>query len=172
MNKIGSLIVLVLAGMALAFAQQKFETDVIQTKKGDLRLTFIGHGTLMMEFGGMVIHVDPWGQLADYATLPKADLILITHHHGDHLDSGAVGRMRKAETVILGTELVAKSLAGIDVVRNGERRDIGQLVIEAVPAYNLVNKRPNGQPFHPKGEGNGYVVTVGGVRVYIAGDTE
>lgn len=172
MNKIGSLIVLVLAGMALAFAQQKFETDVIQTKKGDLRLTFIGHGTLMMEFGGMVIHVDPWGQLADYATLPKADLILITHHHGDHLDSGAVGRMRKAGTVILGTELVAKSLAGIDVVRNGDRREVGQLVIEAVPAYNLVHKRPNGQPFHPKGEGNGYVVTVGGVRVYIAGDTE
>jgi len=172
MNKIGSLIVLMLAGMALAFAQQKFETDVIQTKKGDLRLTFIGHGTLMMEFGGMVIHVDPWGQLADYATLPKADLILITHHHGDHLDSGAVGRMRKAGTVILGTELVAKSLAGIDVVRNGDRREVGQLVIEAVPAYNLVHKRPNGQPFHPKGEGNGYVVTVGGVRVYIAGDTE
>jgi len=80
--------------------------------------------------------------------------------------------MRKAETVILGTELVAKSLAGIDVVRNGDRREVGQLVIEAVPAYNLAHKRPNGQPFHPKEEGNGYVVTVGGVRVYIAGDTE
>ncbi len=172
MNKIGSLIVLMLAGIALAFAQQKFETDVVQTKKGDLRLTFIGHGTLMMEFGGMVIHVDPWGQLADYATLPKADLILITHHHGDHLDSAAISRIRDEGTAILGTELVAKNLGGIDVVRNGERREVGQLVIEAVPAYNLVHKRPNGQPFHPKGEGNGYVVTVGGARVYIAGDTE
>jgi len=172
MNKIGSFIVLVVAGMAFAFAQQKFETDVIQTKKGDLRLTFIGHGTLMMEFGGMVIHVDPWGQLADYATLPKADLILITHHHGDHLDSAAISRIRDEGTAILGTELVAKNLAGIDVMRNGERREVGHLVIEAVPAYNLVHKRPNGQPFHPKGEGNGYVVTVGGARVYIAGDTE
>ncbi len=120
----------------------------------------------------MVIHVDPWGQLADYATLPKADLILITHHHGDHLDSAAISRIRDEGTAILGTELVAKNLGGIDVVRNGERREVGQLVIEAVPAYNLVHKRPNGQPFHPKGEGNGYVVTAGGARVYIAGDTE
>jgi L-ascorbate metabolism protein UlaG (beta-lactamase superfamily) len=165
-------IVTVTVWAMVAGAQEKFETDVIKTSAGDLGITFIGHGTLMFTFGGKVIHVDPYGQVADYAKLPKADLILITHEHRDHFDPKALNLLRTEKTVMILTNTLAKQVEGGNVMNNGDARSIGGLKIEAVAAYNIVHKRGDGTPFHPKGTGNGYVITFGDKKIYVAGDTE
>lgn len=148
------------------------EKDTIPTSGGDLEVTFVGHGSLFFGFGGKVIHVDPFGKLADYTKLPKADLVLITHAHGDHLDATAVSAIRKPDTRILVAKACAGKVEGATVLGNGETLTLEGVTVEAVPAYNLVHERPDGTPFHPKGEGNGYVITFGRTRVYVAGDTE
>ncbi|MFH1719645.1 MAG: MBL fold metallo-hydrolase [Planctomycetota bacterium] len=137
-----------------------------------MKITFIGHGTLMFTFAGKTIHVDPVSREADYAGMPKADTILITHEHGDHLDSKAIELLRKQSTQLILTRACSKTVAGGTVMSNGDVKTIQGLRIEAVPAYNILHKRPGGTPFHPKGEGNGYVITFGDKRVYVAGDTE
>ncbi|MCI0479056.1 MBL fold metallo-hydrolase [Candidatus Uhrbacteria bacterium] len=170
-------IILAAIGFALLFAspaaaQDAFEKDVIETSAGGLEITFIGHGTLMMTFAGKTIHIDPFGKLADYAKLPKADVVLVTHHHGDHLDVDALDKVCTKETVVVLTETCAKKREGGIVMRNGDVRKIGGIEVEAVPAYNIEHKRENGEPYHPRGEGNGYILTFGATRVYVAGDTE
>lgn len=167
---------LLVAGLTLALAGVSsagaFERDVIKTSAGDLGITFIGHGTLMLELGGKVVHVDPVGKLADYSSLPKADLVLVTHGHGDHLDPDALAAVRTEKTVVVVSAICEGRVTGAAVMRNGESRELLGIPIAAVPAYNLVHLRKNGLPFHPKGEGNGYVLTFGDTRVLIAGDTE
>jgi L-ascorbate metabolism protein UlaG (beta-lactamase superfamily) len=165
--------VMVFALFALsAHAQETFEKDVIKTAAGDLEIFFIGHGSLMMKFGGRTIHVDPFSKLADYSKLPKADLLLITHEHQDHLDLAAIDQVRTKDTKVVLTEKCSEKLSGGTVMKNGEVQTVLGITIEALPAYNLVHKRENGQPFHPKGQGNGYVLTFGDKRIHIAGDTE
>jgi len=168
---------LVLANLMIAFSgiavmAQEFEKDTIETSGGRLEITFIGHGTLMFAFAGKVIHVDPWSNLADYSKLPKADLILLTHEHRDHLDPKALALVRTEKTQVVLTETCARQVEGGVVMKNGDVGTVGGLRIEAVPAYNMVHMRSGGIPFHPKGVGNGYVVTFGDKRVYLAGDTE
>jgi L-ascorbate metabolism protein UlaG (beta-lactamase superfamily) len=153
-------------------AQQKFEEDTFKTSAGDLKITFIGHGSLMFSFGGKIIHVDPYSGVADYAKFPKADMILLCHEHMDHLDQKALGAVRTEKSLLVLTESVAQQIQGGIVMKNGDVKTVGGLKIEAVPAYNIVHKRPEGQPFHPKGIGNGYIITFGDKRVYVAGDTE
>ncbi len=166
------LLCLALFGPPAGAASDDFEKDVIKTSGGDLLITFLGHGSLFFEFGGKVIHVDPFSRLADYAKLPKADVILITHQHRDHLDPDALQKIRTKKTKVVLTETCAEELEGGIVMKNGDKHKVEEIEVEAVPAYNLVHKRENGQVFHPKGEGNGYVMTFGDKRVYIAGDTE
>ncbi len=153
-------------------ADKTFEEDMIETKTGDLKITCIGHGTLMFTYHNKVVHIDPVSREADYTKLPKADLVLITHEHGDHLDTKALDLVRKPQTQIVLTAVCAEAVGGGIVMKNGDVRTVQGFKIEAVPAYNLLHKRDNGQPFHPKGRGNGYIVTFGQTRVYIAGDTE
>jgi len=153
-------------------ALEKFEVDTIKTSDGDLKMTFIGHGSLMFTFDGKIIYVDPYSNVADYTKFPKADIILLTHEHMDHLDLKALDPIRTGKSVILLTEICAKQVKGGIVMYNGDTKTVGGLKIEAVPAYNLVHKRPDGQPFHSRSAGNGYVITFGDKRVYIAGDTE
>lgn len=155
-------------GMALA----QIQSDVLPTSAGDLRIGFIGHGSLMLTFNGKVVHVDPYGKQTDYSKLPKADVILITHEHSDHLDPAAVQALRSTNTTVLLTAACAAQVSGGTVLKNGDVQTVQGLRIEAVPAYNIVHKRSGGTPFHPKGEGNGYIVTFGDRRVYVAGDTE
>jgi L-ascorbate metabolism protein UlaG (beta-lactamase superfamily) len=152
--------------------QNQYETDVIPTSAGDLKITFLGHGTLMLTFNGKIIHVDPFSRVADYSKLPQADLILITHEHRDHLDLDALAFVRTKETEVILTETCAKQVEGGVVMQNGDVHSTMGVSIEAVPAYNIVHKRENGEPFHPKGIGNGYIITFGDKRVYVAGDTE
>jgi L-ascorbate metabolism protein UlaG (beta-lactamase superfamily) len=155
-----------------AVAQEKFEKDIIKTNAGNLEITFVGHGTLIFTFAGKLIHVDPWSRLADYSKMPKADIILLTHEHRDHLDPQALGILRTEKTVLVLTESCASRIKGGIVINNGDVKRIEGLIIEAVPAYNIVHMRSEGLPFHPKGVGNGYVITFGDKRVYVAGDTE
>jgi L-ascorbate metabolism protein UlaG (beta-lactamase superfamily) len=152
--------------------QEKLERDVIRTSAGDLEITFIGHGTLMFRFGGKTIHLDPWTQQADYSKLSKADIVMITHEHMDHLDLKAVEMIRSGKTAVFCPKLCAAQVKGATVMNNGDVKTFDGVEVKAVPAYNLIHKRDNGQPFHPRGDGNGYIFTFGDKKVYVAGDTE
>ncbi len=153
-------------------AQSQFQEDLVATAAGELTISFIGHGTLMFTFGEKVIHIDPVGREADYTTLPDADLVLITHEHGDHLDPAAVAELSKEGTEVVVSGSCEGSLEGARVMQNGDVGTVAGFQIEAVPAYNIVQMRSEGMPYHPKGNGNGYVITFGDLRVYVAGDTE
>jgi L-ascorbate metabolism protein UlaG (beta-lactamase superfamily) len=151
---------------------KQYESDLIRTSAGDLKITFLGHGSLLFNFEGKNIYVDPFSQVADYAQLPKADLILLTHEHRDHLDPQALAHVRTERTRLILTAACDRQVGGGMVMRNGDVQTAGGILVEALPAYNLVHMRDNGEPYHPKGVGNGYVLTFGDLRVYVAGDTE
>ncbi len=153
-------------------SQGQYETDVLHTSAGDLTITFLGHGSLLLLFKGMNIYVDVYGEVADYSKLPKADLVFLTHEHYDHLDPKALAHIRHDKTVLVYNDASAQMVKGGIVMHNGDKQTIEGISVEAVPAYNIVHKRPSGDPFHPKGIGNGYILGFGGTRLYVAGDTE
>lgn len=160
------------AAPAAALALAAPGPDVVPTSAGDLKIHPVGHGSLWLEFGGRVIHVDPYGAAGDYRALPKADLILVTHGHGDHLDARALAAVSKPGTVVAASRACEGRLKDAVILANGEEKLLLGLPVRAVPAYNVAHKRPDGSPFHPRGEGNGYVIAFGDIKVYIAGDTE
>ena len=145
--------------------------DSFVTKDGkSLKITFIKHGSLMFEFDGKIIYVDPVSDYADYSTLPKADVILITHEHADHLDPKAIADVEKKDTRIVINASAREKLGKGDVMKNGDQIQVTPwLKVEAVPAYNTT---PGREMYHPKDRDNGYVLTLGGTRIYVAGDTE
>lgn len=151
---------------------QKYEEDVFSTSEGPLKITFFGHASLRLEWQGRFIYIDPVSRYADFTQLPKADLILITHEHGDHFDPAAIKVLSHEKTVVILTEKAYSKFPSGKIMANGDQINYEGIIIEAVPAYNLVHKRSDGTPYHPKGEGNGYVVTLGGKKIYLAGDTE
>lgn len=141
-------------------------TDVIPISNGNLELTCIAHGTLMMKYNDLVIHIDPVTMFnTDYSKLPKADIILVTHEHGDHLDTNAIKMIIKDNTVIIMNQASQRQAGFGEVMANGDSKTVMGITIDAVPAYNL-----NGP--HIKGNGNGYVLQFGDKKVYVAGDTE
>lgn len=146
--------------------------DIFETESFDLETWFVGHGSLMFSYNGLNIHVDPFSRVADYSQLPKADLILITHEHQDHLDTIAINLIRKDDTKFVLTPTCYNILNEGFVLANNESLNIAGLLIESVPAYNVVHLRNDGQPYHPRGIGNGYIINFGEFRVYVAGDTE
>ncbi|MFO7851059.1 MAG: MBL fold metallo-hydrolase [Bacteroidota bacterium] len=166
------LIIIFILTANMNFGQQVFEKDVCEIAGGTLELWFIGHGTLMFKYNDMVIHIDPVSREADYSEMPEADLILVTHEHGDHLDPGAIEKIRKDETEIICNKASASDLDDCRIMANGDKVDIKGISIEAVPAYNIKHERSPGNPFHPKGVGNGYILEIGDKRIYVAGDTE
>ncbi|MBN1899702.1 MBL fold metallo-hydrolase [Candidatus Sumerlaeota bacterium] len=115
---------LILGFASSSLAENIFEKDTISSSPVNISVTFIAHGTLMMEFDKTVVHIDPVGQYADYSKLPRADLILITHHHGDHLDKAAIGLIRKPDTDIILSELCTREIKGGIVMKNGDSRRI------------------------------------------------
>jgi L-ascorbate metabolism protein UlaG (beta-lactamase superfamily) len=158
--------------LSFSIMAQPFETDTFETSAGPLTITFIGHGSVMMEWDGKIIHVDPSTREADYAALPDADLILITHHHGDHCDAAAVEQIEKAGTQIILTELANDVLKKGEILPVDGSTTFERFKIHAIPAYNLVHTRDNGDPYHPKGTCNSYVLEAGDMRIFFGGDTE
>ncbi len=156
----------------LAMNSSAFEQDTINTSDGNLVITFVGHGTLMMEYDGKVIHIDPVGQYADYSKMPKADIILVTHAHGDHLDINAIETLKTPSTKVILAPVCAEKYKNGIILKNGDSKTVDGLQIKAVPAYNIKHMRSPGNPYHPKGEGNGYVIRFADKSVYVAGDTE
>jgi len=149
-----------------------FAKDTFPPAPQELSITFVEHATFWITHGAAVIHVDPVGQYADYSTLPRADLVLVTHEHHDHLDPAAIEAVRKPGTVVIVGPKCSGQVTGAVVLHNGDSRAVNGVRVEAVPAYNVVHERSPGVPYHPKGAGNGYVLTLGQRRLYIAGDTE
>jgi len=153
----------------------KYEVDRFLTPSGKpLEITYIKHGSVEIRFNGRSYQFDPvtgLGKPTDFtAEFPKADAILVTHEHGDHLDAQAIGQLKGEGTLLLLNETSRKQIGQGEAIANGETRELpGGLMLEAVPAYNTT---PGREKFHPKGNGNGYVVDFGGLRIYIAGDTE
>ncbi len=149
--------------------QSQFEKDEFQTPSGKLTIYFIGHASLMFEINNKIIYADPVSKYADFSKFPKADIILITHHHGDHLDIAAINDLTKNETQIILTGASYETLKKGIIMKNGHVKNIDGFEIEAVPAYNVTEGR---NIYHPKGRDNGYVITLDDKRIYIAGDTE
>lgn len=148
------------------------QSDSFNTSEGNLEIVHIGHASLYFTFLDKTIHVDPFGDMGDYEKMPKADLILITHAHGDHLDPETIEIISKEDTRLVLNEESFESLNKGQVLKNGEETNVLGLKIKAVPAYNIKHKRGNGEPYHPKHRDNGYVIDFADKRVYVAGDTE
>lgn len=155
-----------------AFPQEEPAVDKISSPAGEIEIHFVGHGSLMFKNGDFVIHVDPVKSSGNYSGLPQADLILVTHEHYDHLDKNLIGKLQKSTTVMFSNEAAAKEVNWAQPMKPGDKKVLGSITIEAVPAYNIINMRSPGQPFHPKGNGLGFVISMAGRRIYVAGDTE
>ena len=151
------------------------QTDSFETPNGKtVTFTCIKHATLRIQYDGLEIQIDPVGKglkpQTDYAQFPKADIVLVTHEHFDHFDRDAIAVLRKETTAIYANPAVQGMLGYGTALGNGESAKVREdVTIDAVPAYNTT---PGREKFHPKGRDNGYVLTLGGLRVYIAGDTE
>ncbi len=154
------------------FSQDLPAVDQIPTSAGIVNMHFIGHGSLMFDVNDYIIHIDPVRSSGKYDTLQKADLILVTHEHSDHLDNELINDLRKSSTLLYTNANSASRIPWAQKMLPGDKKVSGIVTIEAVPAYNIVNERSKGMVFHPRGVGNGYVLTIGDKRFYIAGDTE
>ncbi len=150
-------------------SESSHESDSFAADKGELRITFLGHATLMMEHAGLVVHIDPVGAYADYSRMPKADVILITHEHPDHFDMKAIEQATSPGTEVVANGAVGSKVGGARILKNGDSVRVKGVDVTAVPTYNTTADRLR---FHPKGEHNGYLIAIGGKRVYVAGDTE
>jgi L-ascorbate metabolism protein UlaG (beta-lactamase superfamily) len=154
-----------------AFLPMVKAADEISTSAGPVTITPVQHASFMLTAGGKTIYVDPVPANL-FAGKPKADLILITDIHGDHMDPKTVTELSGPNTTVIAPAAVAKTITAAQVLNNGETKHWDKWTIEAVPMYNEKRGPSPGQLFHTKGRGNGYVLTYGGKRFYISGDTE
>ena len=159
----------VLFSMAASGAEGRAPVDVISSGTDAVSVTLYGHASLRFEYKGMMIYVDPVSEFVRDGNLEKADLILVTHDHDDHFDPELIARLSKPGTEIVANGRCVDRLKRGHALANGQRLSILGVGIEAVPAYNTSREKLQ---FHPKGRDNGYVLTLGKERVYVAGDTE
>ncbi len=145
--------------------------QIFQTPAGAVKITPLYHASTLIEVGGKTIYLDP-AKPAKFAGLPKADLILITDIHPDHMDPSAIDAIGKTGTEILAPPAVVATVRAAKPIANGESKTWQGWTIEAIPAYNLTRGPAPGKLFHDKGRGNGYVLSYGGKRFYFSGDTE
>ncbi len=161
------------AGMAVT--TDTYEVDVFKTKSGKtVKLHAMGHASIRIEYAGKEIEIDPvakqTGRTIDYTTIPKADYIFVTHEHGDHFDRAVLNELSDMKTRLVANKHCAEKYGSGEVMANGDRKQMADdITVEAVPAYNTTEDRLQ---FHPQGRDNGYILTLDGLRIYIAGDTE
>ena len=172
---IQKLVMTAIACLMTLGCQAQQQTDEFTTKSGKkVRFTCIKHASIQINYNGLEIEVDPVGKgmkpETDYSQFPKADLILVTHEHHDHFDADAIAQLRTGSTKIFLNPAVQKMLGSGKALKNGDKVKVADdITLEAVPAYNTT---PGREQFHPKGRDNGYILTLDGLRIYIAGDTE
>jgi L-ascorbate metabolism protein UlaG (beta-lactamase superfamily) len=147
------------------------QPQVFDTSAGPVKVTPLNHASTLLEAGGKVIYLDP-AKPVNFSGLSKADLILITDIHGDHMDPDAIKAISKPGTEIISSPAVAQTVTTAKPISNGETKTWQAWTIEAIPAYNVKRGPAPGKLFHDKGRGNGYVLTYGGKRFYFSGDTE
>lgn len=150
------------------------EIDTFTTKSGKtIKFYTLMHASIRIVFEGKEIEIDPVRKLGnrtiDYTAVPKADYIFVTHEHGDHFDKEAIATLTNDKTQFITNTRCAGMIGYGKVMKNGDQLQVDDIHVEAVPAYNITEGH---QQFHPKGRDNGYVLTIDGLRIYIAGDTE
>lgn len=159
------------AAMALSSCS-KMEKNHYKTRAGELVIDWVGHGSVNMYIDGLNIYVDPYGRIHDYSADAPADFIFVGHSHGDHFDPATMDRLSKSGTKVY----VSGDIPHQDdwtVINEGERIELAKgISVDIVPAYNIKHIRPDGNPYHPKGVGKGFVFNFKGFKVYIADDTE
>ena len=162
-------------GLTMAYGQGNYETDVFTTKSGKtIKIHALMHASVRMEYDGKEIQIDPVSKLrdrtVDYTVMPKADYIFVTHEHGDHYDANALKLLMADKTQLIMNKRCADMFGAGEVMVNGDSKQIApDFKVEAVPAYNT---SPDKLDKHPKGRDNGYILTIDGLRIYMAGDTE
>ncbi len=151
-----------------------YEVDVFQTKSGKpIKFYALMHASIRMVYDGQEIEIDPVLKLrertVDYSKMPKADYIFVTHEHMDHFDKEAIKQLTKDGTKLITNQRCGQMLGYGEIMANGQSSTFKDIKVEAVPAYNTTEAN---MKFHPKGRDNGFILTVDGLRIYIAGDTE
>ena len=152
-----------------------YEVDTFTTKSGKtLKFHALTHASIRIEYEDKEIQIDPVSKMddltIDYAAMPKADLILVTHDHYDHLDKAAIQQLTDQHTLLIANPTSVKTLGyGHSLTPGQSYQWTDDIKVEAVPAYNTTKGH---EQFHPKGRDNGYILTIDGIRIYIAGDTE
>ena len=173
MRKLFMLLLAVL-GLNTACGQPPYEVDEFTTASGKtVKFHALMHACIRIQYDGKEIQIDPVSKLGNrtvnYATMPKADYIFVTHEHGDHYDAGALKLLSGDKTQLVMNKRCADMYGSGKVMVNGDKLQLGDIAVEAVAAYNST---PGREQFHPKGRDNGYILTIDGLRIYIAGDTE
>lgn len=159
---------------ALAQETGMADPDYIETNQGSISIFPIAHASLALAAPGLTLYADPVGEAAQYDGLPPADIILITHEHGDHYNADTLGALAGENTQLITNPAVygmlpADMQARATQLANGESHEASGMLVDAIPAYNTTAERLD---YHPEGRDNGYVLTLAGARIYIAGDTE
>ena len=156
-------------------AADTYEVDAFKTKSGKaIEFHALVHASIRIVYDGKELEIDPVTKLGsktiDYAAMPKADYIFVTHEHGDHFDKEALRLLTADKTQLITNRRCADMLGRGQVMANGDKLKLADdITVEAVPAYNISEGRTQ---FHPKGRDNGFILTIDGLRIYIAGDTE
>jgi len=177
-----ALVVVIAFGAAVLAANQ---TDTLSASGGDIQITPIMHSSVQLEYAGKVIQIDPVATydnvelplLGKFDALKPADLILITDIHPENLDVAEITKLRKTGAPVVmpaaaATEAGTKIPAPTVVMANGDNKNVADVGVEVVPMYNMQHGPKAGELYHPKGRGNGYIITLGGKRLYFMGDTE
>ena len=168
------LLITLLTLLPLTMMGQQRQTDTFKTPSGkEVKFTCIKHASIMIEYDGRYIYVDPVTGLkpeTDFTVMPKPNYILITHEHPDHFDRMALTQLVASKSIVYTNEAVHAYFSNSHAMKNGDSISIGDdIQLVAVPAYNTT---PGHEQYHPKGRDNGYILIIDGMRIYIAGDTE